>query len=226
MTDSAPSRGDKASAAADRRKSAPSGKPPDLPPVSSDAMDDAAVVARVLAGDREAFSDLVRRHQRWVTVVAFRSTRDLGAADDVAQEAFLRAYQALAGWRGEASFRTWLAQIVRNLLRDRALEPERREEPLAAAAEALAAEPGQEQALLDRETLDALRQAYAAIPPGRQREVVRMRFVEGRRLEEIAKVLGLRVGTVKAHLFRGSQKLRALLASPSAERAAGGSDEG
>ena len=188
-------------------------------------MDDAALVARVLAGDREAFSDLVRRHQRWVTVVAYRSTHDLSLADDVAQDAFLRAYQALAGWRGEASFRTWLAQIVQNLLRDQAAGPGRREEPLGAAAEPLAVEPGQEQALLDRETLAALRQAYAAIPPGRQREVVRMRFVEGKRLEEIAKVLGLRVGTVKAHLFRGSRKLRALLAPASVESAAGGSDE-
>jgi len=188
-------------------------------------MDDASLVARVLAGDREAFSDLVRRHQRWVTVVAYRSTRDLSLADDVAQDAFLRAYQALAGWRGEASFRTWLAQIVQNLLRDHAAGHGRREEPLEAAAEPLAVEPDQEQALLDSETLAALRQAYAAIPPGRQREVVRMRFVEGRRLDEIARALGLRVGTVKAHLFRGSQKLRALLAPASAEGAAGGRDE-
>ena len=188
-------------------------------------MDDAALVARVLAGDREAFSDLVRRHQRWVTVVAFRSTRDLSAADDVAQDAFLRAYQALGAWRGEASFRTWLAQIVQNLLRDRAADPDRREASLEAAAEPIAVEPGQEQALLDRETLAALRQAYAAIPPGRQREVVRMRFVEGKRLEEIAQALGLRVGTVKAHLFRGSQKLRALLAPSPIEPAAGGRDE-
>ena len=174
-------------------------------------MDDAQRVDRVLAGDGEAFGGLVERHQRWITVVALRATGSLGEADDIAQEVFLRAYRGLPGWRREAGFHTWLGHILRNLLRDRGRSAVPAAEPLDAAPEP-GVEADQEQRLLDRELLEALRQAYEAIPPGRQREVVRMRFLEGRRLDEIAASLGLRVGTVKAHLFRGTQKLRRMLA--------------
>lgn len=173
------------------------------------------MVDRVLAGDQAAFGEIVRRHQRWVTVLAYRSTGDLAEADDVAQDLFLRAYHGLAAWRHEASFRTWIGRILVNLLRDRARAAGPRDEPLELAAE-IAEEPAQERRLLDDETLAALRRAYEAIPPGRQRQVVRMRFLEGRRLDEIAAALGLRVGTVKAHLFRGGRKLRAVLAEPPA----------
>jgi RNA polymerase sigma-70 factor (ECF subfamily) len=173
-------------------------------------MDDAQLVDRVLLGDREAFGGLVERHQRWITVVALRATGNLEEADDLAQETFLRAWRSLAGWRREAAFGTWLGHILRNLLRDRGRAASPATESLEAAADP-AADAEQERRLLDREMLEALRRAYEAIPPGRQREVVRMRFLEGRRLDEIAAALGLQVGTVKAHLFRGTQKLRGMV---------------
>ena len=169
-------------------------------------MDDADLVDWVLAGEGEAFGLLVERHQRWITVVGLRATGSIQEADDLAQDTFLRAYRALPSWRREASFRTWLARIHRNRMRDRSRAAQQ-DVPLGSIDEP-AADPTQERALLDAEMLDALRRAYDAIPAGRQREVIRMRFVEGRRLEEIARSLGLRVGTVKAHLFRGVGRLR------------------
>jgi RNA polymerase sigma-70 factor (ECF subfamily) len=170
-------------------------------------MDDAKLVDRVLAGSQEDFARLVERHQRWVTVAALRSTRNLEEADDMAQDTFLRAYQSLATWRREAPFRAWLGQILRNRLRDRARTLGPLPEPLDAAPEP-GSNPEQEQRLLDREMLAALRRAYDEMPPGRQRQVVRMRFLEGRTLAEIAAALGLQVGTVKIHLFRGARRLR------------------
>ena len=174
-------------------------------------MDDAQLVDRVLAGDSEAFGDLVARHQRWITVVALRSTGNLEEADEIAQDVFLRAYRALGGWRREASLRTWLGQILRNRLRDRSRSAGPVLEPLEEAPDP-AVPPEQERRMLDSELLQALRRAYDAIPEGRQRDVVRLRYLEGRRLDEIAGILGLQVGTVKAHLFRGTQKLKGMLA--------------
>ena len=174
-------------------------------------MDDATLVDKVLAGEQDAFARLVERHQRWVTVAALRSTRRLEEADEMAQETFLRAYQALASWRREAPFRSWLGQILRNRLRDRARAATPLAEPLEAAHDP-GGEAEQERALLDRELLDALRRAYDELPAGRQREVIRMRFLEGKSLAEIAGALGLRLGTVKIHLFRGSRKLKEQLA--------------
>jgi RNA polymerase sigma-70 factor (ECF subfamily) len=175
-------------------------------------MDDAKLVDRALTGDQGAFTRLVERHQRWVTVAALRSTRNLEEADDMAQDTFLRAYQSLATWRREAPFRAWLGQILRNRLRDRARSLGPLPEPLDAAPEP-GSDPEQERQLLDRELLAALRQAYDDLPPGRQREVVRLRFLEGKTLAEIAAALGIQVGTVKIHLFRGARRLRERLGS-------------
>ncbi len=170
-------------------------------------MDDAALVDQVLAGKQDAFARLVERHQRWVTVVALRSTRRLEEADEMAQDTFLRAYQALSSWRREGAFRAWLGQILRNRLRDRARSSGPLPEPLESAPEP-ASDPQQERVLLDQELLEALRRAYDELPAGRQREVVRMRFIEGKTLAEIATALGLQVGTVKIHLFRGARRLK------------------
>ncbi len=174
-------------------------------------MDDAALVDKVLAGEQDAFARLVERHQRWVTVVALRSTRRLEEADEMAQETFLRAYQALGSWRRDGAFRAWLGQILRNRLRDRARTAGPHPEPLDSAPEA-GCDPEQERVLLDRELLASLRRAYDDMPAGRQREVVRMRFLEGKTLAEIAIALGLQVGTVKIHLFRGARRLKEQLA--------------
>lgn len=175
-------------------------------------MDDATLVDRVLSGDRNAFGDLVARHQRWITVVALRSLGSLEEADDAAQEVFLRAFRGLGSWRREASLRTWLGHILRNLLRDRRRAAGPPLEPLEATPDP-GVPPEQERRMLDEEMLAALRDAYEAIPAGRQREVVRLRYLEGRPLEEIARQLGLRVGTVKAHLFRGTRRLESALAA-------------
>ena len=180
-------------------------------------MSDDLLVEKVLSGDQKAFGDLVERHQRWVTVVALRATGNLATADDLAQDTFLRAFRALTGWRREASFRTWIGRILQNRIRDWARSEKVDAEPVEAAKE-IAVHPVQERQLLDEEMLQALRRAYDEIPAGRQREVVRMRYIDGKSLEQIATALGLRVGTVKAHLFRGTTRLREMLAGSGAGR--------
>src|ERR1039457_1424923 len=81
------------------------------------ALDDQAAVARVLAGDISAFEGIVRRWQGPLINLAYRFCRDRGRAEEMAQEVFLRAYRALAQWRTDAIFSTWLFALATNLYR-------------------------------------------------------------------------------------------------------------
>jgi RNA polymerase sigma factor (sigma-70 family) len=177
--------------------------PPDLP----------ARLARDLDG---AFEDLVRDHERLVFGLALRVVGNPADAEEVAQDTFARAYQALAAYRAERvaamRLRPWLARIALNLARNRRRRrppPTRPLEdgagrPLAVAAPA-AAEPA-EQAERGQER-DFWAELLACLPRT-QREAVVLRHVEGLPYAEVAEVLGRPVGTVKTHVHRGVRQLR------------------
>jgi RNA polymerase sigma-70 factor (ECF subfamily) len=170
---------------------------------------DAPLVARARRGDHQAFATLVARWQRPVFARALRSARNVEDADDLAQETFVRAWQGLDGFRDDGSFGAWVLRILANLAADRG---RRRARETLVGEQTFAALPDQrpdpEDELLAGELATAVRDAFAAIPPGRRREVFRMRFVEGRSVQEIADGLGVHSGTVKVHLFRLSRELR------------------
>jgi RNA polymerase sigma factor (sigma-70 family) len=172
-----------------------------------------ARLARDLDGSFEA---LVVAHQRLVFGLALRVVGDRADAEEVAQDTFVRAYHALAGYEAERvaamRLRPWLAQIALNLARNRVRRrppPHRPLEdgdgqPLAVAAPA-AAEPAE---LAERRVeRDVWAGLLAGLPRG-QREAVVLRHVEGLPYAEVAEVLGRPVGTVKTHVHRGVRQLR------------------
>jgi RNA polymerase sigma-70 factor (ECF subfamily) len=172
-----------------------------------------ARLARDLDGSFEA---LVVAHQRLVFGLALRVVGDRADAEEVAQDTFVRAYHALAGYEAERvaamRLRPWLAQIALNLARNRVRRrppPHRPLEdgdgqPLAVAAPA-AAEPAE---LAERRVEgDFWAGLLAGLPRG-QREAVVLRHVEGLPYAEVAEVLGRPVGTVKTHVHRGVRQLR------------------
>ena len=172
-----------------------------------------ARLARDLDGSFEA---LVVAHQRLVFGLALRVVGDRADAEEVAQDTFVRAYRALAGYEAERvaamRLRPWLAQIALNLARNRVRRrppPHRPLEdgdgqPLALAAPA-AAEPA---ALAERRVEgDFWAGLLAGLPRG-HREAVVLRHVEGLPYAEVAEVLGRPVGTVKTHVHRGVRQLR------------------
>ncbi|MBP7146507.1 MAG: RNA polymerase sigma factor [Acidobacteria bacterium] len=168
-------------------------------------------------GDEEAFAELVRRFQRPLMARALARTRRLEEADDLVQETFLHAWKGLARYRGEAGPGPWLFRILENLVVDR--HRRGRREPAAggegaaqAAAELADPRPGPQDELVAGELARAVQRALAALPPGRKREIFRLRFVEGVPVGEIAARLGVHSGTVKVHLFRGTRELRRALA--------------
>ncbi len=120
--------------------------------------EDAVAVRRVLSGDLEAFRAIVERWQARLINLAWRFCRDRSLAEDMAQEAFVRAFKALATFRGESAFSTWLTAIAlntyRTFLRDRAVEPAGVD-----AARAASHQPDALAELRDRERASAVRRA-------------------------------------------------------------------
>ena len=189
--------------------------PEDVAPV-----DEGRLIERILAGDVEAYGYFVRTYQRRVYGTAVRMLRDSGEAESVAQDAFVRAYRSLAEFRGGSTFETWVLRIAVNACRDRLKRkrlvlyfhqrpaPEELEDdPLAAVP---APDPSPERLLESKEIKAMLRRAIDALSP-RQRIVFALKHFEERSIPEIADLLGLDCGTVKSHLFRAAQKVRARL---------------
>jgi RNA polymerase sigma-70 factor (ECF subfamily) len=175
--------------------------------LSADA--DHADVARVLAGDIAAFENIVRRYQSPLINLAYRFCRDHGRAEDMAQDAFLRAYRALSGWRKEAAFSTWLFALATNLYRSEV----RRIPPRMISLEEVA-EPWdwhEPLAGTDNRTRDvAVRRAVLTLPP-KYREALTLFYFHEKDVAQAARSLGVAEGTVKARLNRGREILRSKL---------------
>jgi RNA polymerase sigma-70 factor, ECF subfamily len=173
------------------------------------ASDDRADVERVLAGDVGAFGRIVERWQGPLINLAYRFCRDRGRAEDMAQEAFLRAYRALHQWRRDAAFSTWLFALATNLYRSELRRLPARTMPLENAGElrdARAVDGGLEAEDRDR----AVRDLVHALP-ARYREAVILFYFHGMEVSAAARSLGLAEGTVKARLSRAREILRTKL---------------
>ena len=173
---------------------------------SFDAGEDAALARRAAAADVPAFEALYRRHHRRVHGVIVRLVGQAGArAEDLTQEAFVRAWQALPSFRFESAVSTWLHRLAVNtaLMELRA----RRSRPLAEddedALESLSTPDTAGHAVLGRD----LERAVATLPP-RARAVLVLHDVEGWKHEEIAEELGMAVGSSKAQLHRARGLMR------------------
>ena len=201
----------------------------------SDAAAASAVKALQAAGDhaeaRERYAELVARHQRRASRIAYHYLRDGAEADEAVQDAFVKAYQHLASFREELPFDVWFTRILINGCLDRIKARTRRERWLlpmtgrvrSSNADAVPAERDMtervpaaglspEDALLGRERRREIAQALAKLPE-RQRSVFVLSHVEGRTSREVSALTGLNESTVRVHLFRAIRKLRALLAT-------------
>lgn len=169
---------------------------------------DPALVAAALGGDADAFTRLVERYERPVYHLALRTMRDPEEARDMTQESFLRAYRSLRSFRPNAKFSTWIFAIAYHACCDR-LKRLRRHSDEAIPERADGA-PGPEHVVIAFDEAQRLRDAIDALPE-RYRTVVTLYHLQGRQYEEIARVLGLPMGTVKTHLFRAKEQLRRIL---------------
>ena len=201
-------------------------QPAGLPAREADAAAASAVKTLQAEGRhadaRDRYAELVARHQRRASRIAFHYLRETAEADEAVQDAFVKAYSHLASFREELPFEVWFTRILINGCLDRIKARTRRErwiapmperdgghEDFAERVAGSGASP--EEQLLARERRQQLAAALATLPE-RQRTVFMLSHYEGCTSREVSAVTGLNESTVRVHLFRAIRKLRALLA--------------
>ncbi len=168
------------------------------------AEQEARLIRDSIAGDQPAFAELVRRNRSFVLALVYRLCGDAAQAEDIAQDVFVRVWQALPGFRFQAAFRTWLYRIATNL----AIEQLLRVMPAADIDHVtLAAEDTPEQSVLQAEQGRAVRNAILRLPL-QSRVVLILREYEGLSYKEIASTLDIPIGTVMSRLNYARQHLQ------------------
>lgn len=173
---------------------------------ATNAQDDLADVERVLGGDVRAFEGIVRRWQGPLVNMAWRYCRDRGRAEELAQEAFIRAWRGLKTWRRESSFSTWLFALAANVFRSELKRFPTVNVPMDEIAEPW--RPATQHAeLAERLSAETVRRAVLALPV-RYREPVVLFYFHEMDVAAAARTMGLPEGTVKARLSRARGLLR------------------
>ena len=180
---------------------------------------EAAVIRRVLDGNVNAFEDLVAAYEKNVYNLALRMTGNAQDAEDMAQEAFIKAYNSLSSFRGDSKFSVWLYRIVSNVCLDFLRKQNRR----PASSLSQEDEDGEEtqmdipdesqspEQLLERSLTQEAVQRGLQYLSEEQRQILLLREIQGLSYEEIAETLDLEAGTVKSRIFRARKKLCAFL---------------
>ena len=177
---------------------------------------DQQLVLRVQKGDKAAFDLLVRKYQHRIAKLVSRYVRDRAEVDDVTQEAFIKAWRAIKGFRGESAFYTWLYRIAINTAKNYLVSLGRR--PLSADMEAEEAESSAaininlrdvatpERHLLADEIARTVERSLAALPED-LRSAITLREIDGLSYEEIADVMDCQIGTVRSRIFRAREAI-------------------
>ncbi|HUH59267.1 MAG TPA: RNA polymerase sigma factor RpoE [Candidimonas sp.] len=181
---------------------------------------DAELVARVQRGDKRAFDLLVLKYQRKIMRLLARMVRDPSEVEDVAQEAFIKAYRALPQFRGDSAFYTWLYRIAINTARNWQVANSRR----PSTPNAIENEDGEtfsqidnltdistpESVLASRQIVDTVNAAIHKLPEDLRTAIV-LREIEGMSYEDIAISMGCPIGTVRSRIFRAREAIAAQL---------------
>jgi RNA polymerase sigma-70 factor (ECF subfamily) len=180
-------------------------------------VDDRTLVDTIIAGDRDAYRLLVERESTTVFRCCYRVLGHVEDAEDVAQESFVTAFRSLASWRGDGSVRAWLAQIAtrqalraatrrsRNISLDDGAGDTALTERIARAYA-----PDPSAAVAAADTAAQIREAVTLLPEP-YRETIALRYFAELSIDEIAQALDRPIGTVKVHVHRGLERLRAQL---------------
>jgi RNA polymerase sigma-70 factor, ECF subfamily len=194
---------------------------------------DAMLVERTVAGDQKAFELLVIKYQRRIQRLIGRMVRDVDLVEDIAQETFIRAYRALAQFRGEAQFYTWLYRIAVNTAKKALMDLKRNptvsensfksddDDETSPLENELTSSETPEAVLASKEIAQMVNAAMDALPE-ELRQAITLREIEGLSYEEIAEAMNCPIGTVRSRIFRAreaiSEKIKPLLENQSGKR--------
>lgn len=202
------------------------------PPEADEPLDtDAMLVERTVAGDQKAYELLVIKYQRRIQRLIGRMVRDVDLVEDIAQETFIRAYRALAQFRGDAQFYTWLYRIAVNTAKKALMELKRDptvsenffksadDDETSPLENELTSSETPEALLASKEIAMMVNAAMEALPE-ELRQAITLREIEGLSYEEIAEVMSCPIGTVRSRIFRAREAISAKV-KPMLENKAG-----
>jgi len=175
-------------------------------PTEPGSLTDAELVTAYQAGSERAATELVTRHARAVARYLYGAGADEGEVDDLAQEAFFRAFRKLSTWRGDASFRSWLITIAGNLLKD-SYRRRKGRTVLSIEGHEVADRADPEGELVAHETADRLRERLDSLPR-LQRDVFLLRVQHGAEYAEIAQALQTTPGAARVHYHHAVKRLK------------------
>ncbi len=181
--------------------------PKDARTSESREVSDLELVGQVKAGDIEAFSELVRRHEQNVYNLAYRFMREPSLAEDMAQEAFLKAFRLLRGFRGACSFSTWMYRVTCSVCLTELTRRKRRSEVELLPKHAGAAPA----AATDTADIPELIRGCVSRLPSHYAEIIRLYYFQETSYEEIAQLLAIPMGTLKTWMHRARHQLRAIV---------------
>ena len=171
--------------------------------------EDLDLINRTAAGDREAFNELVLKHQKPLYNLLYRMVSNHEDASDLLQKTFVKAFTGLGSFERRSTFKTWLYQIAinlaKNVYRDRS---KAQQVPIDDVI--IKRDPRTLEALIQKESRLLLRQALARLPE-KQRITVMLRIQEGRKFEEIAEIMQCSLGTAKANYHHAVRKLKTMM---------------
>jgi RNA polymerase sigma-70 factor (ECF subfamily) len=174
------------------------------------------IIQRALSGDQDAFTQLLNRHKRLAYQLALGIVKNPTEADDLVQESFIKAFASLARYNPQYAFTTWLCKIVSNHCLDHLRRKKIRacslDEPLPGRSGGIKREipdwsRNPEWLLVRKQRTLSIDQAIDSLPP-RYKKVIVLRHKEDRSYEEIAEILNIPLGTVKAQIFRARELLK------------------
>jgi len=174
---------------------------------SVEAMSDADLVEKSKAGDLEYFNELVRRHHVVVYNLAYRYMRDGNLAEDMTQEAFLKGFRMLSGFRGDCSFSTWMYRVTSSVCLTELNRRKRRNEVAFSPAHA---KELSEQPDAASDTAEIIRRCVSKLPE-RYAKIITMYYLQEIAYEEIAEVMDIPLGTLKTWMHRARKQLRAIV---------------
>lgn len=175
---------------------------------------DEELIIQALQGQQQAYAQLVERYQHYVFTLVLRMVKNREEAAEVAQDSFLRAFQYLADFRGEAKFSTWLYRIVHsvalNHLRKRRLDVLSIDDAARPVNLPAATQPDASDSMELQERRQAIYQAIQRLPPD-DAEVITLFYLYENRLDEICQIMELTMTNAKTKLFRARQRLKTIL---------------
>jgi len=177
---------------------------------------DKELISRALDGNQDAYQQLLQRYQKTVYHIVIKIIRNADDAQDLVQETFMRAFNTLESYRSEFRFSTWLCKIAANCsidyLRKKKIKAFSMDKPYETQDGAVEMElqdtgANPEEYLLRKQKLVSIEEAIQTLP-GKYKEVIVYRHHDDKSYEEIARILGIPIGTVKARIFRARELLK------------------